>query len=443
MDFQTFDLGRILQTASGLKADQRAAQDDVLRQQYMGGQIAGQQQEQSQSAANFQQQQQELAAKRQYFTAQAALSSPDPKGTIASIAPNFVQDYDAHHGAGSWDQLTPDQAHQAAQGVMQQALSVIGPQTKIKWIDNGGQQIAIDEVTGQPLQNVKPIAMTPKPDTVYTQGQENARAAAGRADRKPQLVDVPQPDGTVQKQWVTPGDTAGTNVGTATTPTTGMGMGRIQQMVGRITLAGNEVSRSAENLMEMNIGANSGILGIGKDQGHGILNSMKSALANTMSSDDTKSYNIKVAGVTRNLAAIEAAGNMPPGSLTNQMAAVVAQPGDTQINRLERMAEIRQIADAGLESVITQPGISQKQIDQIQGIRARIGSAIPFTQHDVEMLKQSKDPNTTLAAIAKQNGLGGGSGSPAPVVVKSDADYAKLPSGSVFVGPDGQQRRKP
>ena len=31
----------------------------------------------------------------------------------------------------------------------------------------------------------------------------------------------------------------------------------------------------------------------------------------------------------------------------------------------------------------------------------------------------------------------------APVKITGDADYDKLPSGSLFIGPDGQQRRKP
>jgi hypothetical protein len=37
-----------------------------------------------------------------------------------------------------------------------------------------------------------------------------------------------------------------------------------------------------------------------------------------------------------------------------------------------------------------------------------------------------------------------GAGVPtAPVKITGDADYNKLPSGSLFIGPDGQQRRKP
>lgn len=57
---------------------------------------------------------------------------------------------------------------------------------------------------------------------------------------------------------------------------------------------------------------------------------------------------------------------------------------------------------------------------------------------------------STLAAIDRAPVRGAAKPSPSPqdlprkaVTIQSDADYAKLPSGSIFVGPDGKQRRKP
>lgn len=52
------------------------------------------------------------------------------------------------------------------------------------------------------------------------------------------------------------------------------------------------------------------------------------------------------------------------------------------------------------------------------------------------------------AAPATANNAGGGSalpsaGAPPIPTIKSDADYAALPSGSVFIAPDGTRRRKP
>jgi hypothetical protein len=382
----------------------------TLAQQYgMAGVQAGTQLN-SARAADLLQQNRQL-----YTAANQVANADDPVATAQQVAPNFIADFDKVHGPGSFAQLPPDQVKQLAAGLAQHAL--------VGLVDPDKQYAAQQQMLQDRYKQEGPGGEAAR--NANTVNAENARAAASRAvtirgqdlaseRNKPQLVEVPQPDGSVQKQWVVPGATTGTNVGVSTTPA-GPGAGRVQQMVGRITLAGNEVSRSAANLMEMKSSGNAGWLGIGKEQPHGILNSAKSALANVMSADDTRSYNIKVAGVTRNLAAIEAAGNMPPGSLTSQMGAVIAQPGDTDINRLERMAEIRQIADAGLESILTQPSISKAQIDQINGIRDKIAKSIPFTQHDVEMLKQSKDPTVTMTDLMKQQGLGKQTPAPADV----------------------------
>lgn len=267
-------------------------------------------------------------------------------------------------------------------------------------------------------------AMTP-----YQQQELKIRqqelAARGADQRKPQLVDVPMPDGTTQKQWIVPGHDQGLNVGAPEAAKPGQGMGRVQQMVGRLTLAGNEVAQSAENLMKLGINTDSGWFGLASPQHGGILTSMKNALTNVVSAQDTKSYGIMVSGVKRNLAAIEAAGNMPPGSLTAQMDQVELKPGDTQLNKLQRMAEIRQISQAGLESILTQPGLSKQQLEQINGINARLAKAIPFTQADILNLQQSKNPHMTITDMAKSTGVQAQADSAHPPEVQSLLDKYK------------------
>jgi hypothetical protein len=175
-DFNTFDLGRVIQTAESIKGMKRDAETDTLRNAYLNTQIAGAKQTQEVQAQQAAAQQQELSAKRQYYTAQAALSSADPKGTIEAIAPQFVQDFEAKHGQGSWQQLSSQQAHQAAQQIMQQAQSVIGPQAKVKYVDQGGQLVAIDENTGQPIQGLSPLAKSASPDSQLSAQTSTANA---------------------------------------------------------------------------------------------------------------------------------------------------------------------------------------------------------------------------------------------------------------------------
>jgi len=163
--FETFDLGRVLQTAEGIKAARRQEGDDVLRRQYLQQQIASGQQNQDIQKQQFDEQKQATAARRQYYLANAVLTSANPKEAAETIAPDFVQQFDSHHGAGAWQKLTPEQAAQAAQAVLAQATSVIGPQTKVKWIDSGGQHIAVDEATGQPIKGVAPVAKSAAPES--------------------------------------------------------------------------------------------------------------------------------------------------------------------------------------------------------------------------------------------------------------------------------------
>lgn len=181
MAFETLDLGRVLQTAEAIKGLRRQTEDDALRREYMSTQIAGAKQSQSIEAQNAAAQQQTLAAKRQYYTAQAALTSADPKGTIEAIAPQFVQDFESKHGQGSWAALTPEQAHAAAQQIQLQAQSIIGPQQKVKWQDAGNQFIPTDETTGQPIQGLAPIAKSATPDAQLSAQTSVANNAATNA----------------------------------------------------------------------------------------------------------------------------------------------------------------------------------------------------------------------------------------------------------------------
>ena len=247
------------------------------------------------------------------------------------------------------------------------------------------------------------------------------------------MLDVPMPDGTTQKQWIVPGQDTGLNVGSPEAAKPGQGMGRVQQMVGRLTLAGNEVTKSAENLMKLGINTDSGWLGIANPQHAGVLTAMKNALTNEVSQADTRAYAIMVSGVKRNLAAIEAAGNMPPGSLTAQMDQVELKPGDTQLNKLQRMAEIRQISQAGLESILTQPGLSKQQIEQIQGINERMAKAIPFTQEDILNLQQSQNPHMTISDMAKSTGVQRQTNSQGWVL------HVDAKGNKAYVSPDGKQ----
>jgi hypothetical protein len=221
------------------------------------------------------------------------------------------------------------------------------------------------------------------------------------ADMKPQLVEVRLPDGQIQKQWVVPGQVSGVPVGDPYNATTGAGGGsRARAQMGRILLAFNQVTHSAENVVKVPVTATVGFLG-GTGHSASILGMSTDMMNNKLSDQDTQTYHVLQAGLQRNLAGIESAGLAPAGSLTSSMAAVVFQPGDTQITKLGKLAEIRQIAEVGAEYAMTSPDVTEEQKQQLRGLLVRLRKAIPFTQAQVLQFQYSTKKGYTMQDAMK------------------------------------------
>lgn len=183
------------------------------------------------------------------------------------------------------------------------------------------------------------------------------------------------------------------------------GMGsREAVFLSRIISAGNEAAAAAQNIMDLPIASSKGIFGSAVPD-HGLLDSAKGVLANKVTSQEAQTYKVMIAGVRRNLAAIEASGLAPSGALSEQMSAVEIQEGDTQITKLRRMAELRQIVEKGLEPSLANPRVPAEQKELVQKIIDQMQAAIPFTQQDVTKLEQSKNPELTIRDVASHSGV--------------------------------------
>ncbi len=180
--------------------------------------------------------------------------------------------------------------------------------------------------------------------------------------------------------------------------------GREAVFFNRVTAAGNEAAQAAENIMELPIESSRGWFG-SAEPGKGLLDSAKSVLANKATSQEVQTYKTLIAGVRRNLAAIESSGLAPSGALSEQMSAVEIQEGDTYLTKLRKMAELRQIVEKGLEPNLSNPRIPPEQKQVVQGIIDKIDQAIPFTQHDVTALEQSKNPQLTIRDVMHSTGV--------------------------------------
>ena len=117
---------------------------------------------------------------------------------------------------------------------------------------------------------------------------------------------------------------------------------------------------------------------------------------------------ILATGFQRTLAAIEAFGLMPSGQLTHQMDAVIFKEGDTNFTKLQKLAQTRQIIEAGLETTMSNPRVDPATKKHITDIMEKLQKTVPFTNGDLIELqqKQAVNPNMTLGDVVKMKKAG-------------------------------------
>lgn len=180
--------------------------------------------------------------------------------------------------------------------------------------------------------------------------------------------------------------------------------GREYMMTSRIVSAADLGSAALQNIVELPMGSNTGFFGVGSTPGHSVLQSATDTLRNKLSSEDVKTYNTMITGLTRNLAMIESAGLMPQGSLTESMSAVIGREGDTESNMLHKLADSRQIIERGVQATLRNPRLPPAVAEELRDSLAGLTNAIPFTQHDVTMMDRAKasGKKTTITDVVNE-----------------------------------------
>jgi len=172
--------------------------------------------------------------------------------------------------------------------------------------------------------------------------------------------------------------------------------------INRVMLSANEAAKDLENVVKMPLTASTGWFG-GRKQEGGLMAATKEVLANKMTGQEAQSYNVRSAGFQRSLAAIESAGLSPSGTLSHQMDAVIFKEGDTNKTKLEKLAQTRQIVEAGLETTMSNPKVPEAQRKHMEDVISSVRKAVPFTISDLDRLEaaQQKNPNATLESVMK------------------------------------------
>ena len=172
--------------------------------------------------------------------------------------------------------------------------------------------------------------------------------------------------------------------------------------ISRVMLSANEAAKDLSNVVRLPTTASRGVFG-GRQQGPSLFDAGQETLANKMTTQEVQSYNTLSAGFQRSLAAIESAGLAPSGTLSHQMDAVIFKEGDTNFTKLQKLAQTRQIVEAGLETTMSNPKLAKAQRDHIEEVLTSIRKSVPFTQGELITLqeRQQINPNTTLADVMK------------------------------------------
>jgi len=340
-----------------------------------------------------------------YVAASQVASAEDPIAAAKQVAPNFIADFEKTHGPGSFSQLAPDQVKQLAAGLQQHALmGLVDPDKQFQ-----AQQALI-------LENQKQLG--PGGELKRKQMEidaANVRAAAERAQQaRGQNITMRGQDLEAARAGIPAGYERDPNNPGALRPIVGgphdpnatsAGMdSRSSVMFNRVAASANEAVTALKNIAELPVTTSTGWFG-GAQPATTLMGSVKSVLGQKITSQEAQDYKTMIAGVSRSLSTIETAGLAPNGSITHSMDSITLNEGDSQLTKLRKLAETRQIIEKGIEPNLSNPKLAPAQRQLIERIVSDVQQAIPFTQHDITKLQQSKNPNATLMDFAKQTGL--------------------------------------
>jgi len=230
---------------------------------------------------------------------------------------------------------------------------------------------------------------------------------------------------------------------------TGYG-GREAVFTNRALSSASLASRDLANIARGPVTQSSGIFG-GRSQGPSLTDATYEQLANKITSQEAQTYNVKIAGLQRNLATLESQGLAPSGSLTHQMDAIVFKDSDTYLTKAYKLAEARQIVEGGMDVILSNDRVPDSTKNLARQLVKSVQTSVPYTVEDLDMYANSGKKGKTIgqflgkAPADKESAAIGQSQytQSNPARPKSKADYDSLPSGSWVVLPNGKEGQKP
>lgn len=157
----------------------------------------------------------------------------------------------------------------------------------------------------------------------------------------------------------------------------------------RVSTAAADAATGIENLSKLPAGSNMGWFSQAA-------NTPMGALKRVLSPQEAQDMRTTAAGLSRAMAGLATGGLAVDIETQKSYDALIPQAGQTRLTALRQMGEMRQQAENGIESALSNPYISPQQKANLEKAKAKIASAIPWTPTDVSNLENAKSPNATM-----------------------------------------------
>ena len=180
---------------------------------------------------------------------------------------------------------------------------------------------------------------------------------------------------------------------------------RAAVMNDRVITAANEAGMDIHNLSLLPAGVSSGILGVGGSPGHSVFSITAAALKNNMAPEETQAYNKIITGLAQNIAGVEAGGLQSSQARVKSFDGLLLNPGDTQLTKLQSMANLRQNVEKAVEVKLANAKIPAEQKDILRAVLEQIKQDVPFSVEDVIKLQRAEHPQQSLSDVISQRGL--------------------------------------
>jgi hypothetical protein len=142
-------------------------------------------------------------------------------------------------------------------------------------------------------------------------------------------------------------------------------------------------------------------------KGGGLLSATGAAFGNTVTTAEAGQYESIMLPVIQNIGTMQNAGRRTTISqLDNLKDALIAKAGQKYIVQVQKMGELRQIAEAASEAALVNPALSDEQKALVKANLEKVKQAIPFTGADVATFSvySKKNPNVRFKDWLKENG---------------------------------------